>query len=91
MNHPAVNILIFPTIAFASSYLFYRLRVPAGNIVGPILVFIILQFFGYQASIPKLLKTIVSSLFGVYFALKISGLIGSGKQKLLLPLLATVI
>ncbi len=85
-----LSIFLFICISLAGSYLFYLLHLPAGTIIGPIFMLIILQVFDYQAEIPDYSKTIISSIFGVYFALKISKLIKLHHKSFLKPVLFTV-
>lgn len=88
---PFLSLLIFFSVSLASSYLFHLLKVPAGAILGPIFCFIALQFFGYRAVIPPDAKTVISSIFGVYFALKVHGLMKLQKNTFLMPIVITVL
>ncbi len=63
----------FPLLIFLSLLgykLFHKLKFPASRLLGPIIVVAIFQGLGFSFSIPTLLKTLFSVVFGVYLGLR---------------------
>lgn len=91
MGQSLFSLLSFLCISVASSYIFFRLRVPAGTIIGPIFVITVIQTFGFRPEIPAHTDTVLISVFGVYFATRMRGVIGLKGTALFAPLLVTVV
>jgi len=83
--------LLFLLIALSSSYLFYRLRVPAGSIIGPIFIFAAVQFLNFNPALPGLAKTVLYSIFGAFFATKIASILNTRIKPLLIPVGMTIL
>jgi membrane AbrB-like protein len=86
-----ITSLLFLLISLSSSYLFYKLRVPAGGIIGPIFIFTALQFADFDPTIPPVTKTVLYSIFGAFFATRISSVLNSGIKSILMPVVMTIL
>lgn len=91
MGHPVISLVTFVCISVAASYAFYRMRIPAGIIIGPIFVLTLLQLVGFHPVIPAYTDTVLISIFGVYFATRMRAVADLRQATLIAPLLVTVI
>lgn len=91
MAHSLFALLSFVCISVAGSYAFYRMRIPAGIIIGPIFLFTVLQLVGFHPVIPTQTDTVLISIFGVFFATRMRAVADLRQSTLLAPLLVTVI
>jgi uncharacterized protein len=91
MGSYLVSLVSFVSVSLAASYLFFRLRIPAGFIIGPIFVFTFLKFLGVQPALPAHTDTVIISVFGVYFATQVRGVINITQKSFYLPLLLTIV
>lgn len=63
----------FPVLVLLSFFgykLFHKLKFPASRLLGPIITIALCQMVGLNFSMPSLLKTIFSVIFGVYLGLR---------------------
>lgn len=82
--------MLFLCVSLAASYAFFRVRIPAGIIIGPIFVFTALQFLGIQFVLPTYTDSVIVSIFGVYFGTRVRGIINLTERSFFLPLLLTI-
>lgn len=91
MVQPVLSLLLFIAASIASSYLFFRAGVPAGTIIGPIAAIAALQAAGIPLVIPPHTDTVLISVFGVYFATRMRGIVRLRGTALLAPVMATAL
>ena len=91
ISNPVTTSVLFLLISLSSSYLFYQLRIPAGSIIGPIFVFTALKFVDFNPTIPIVTKTILYSIFGAFFATKISSVLTTRIKTILIPVGITIL
>ncbi|MFO7850703.1 MAG: AbrB family transcriptional regulator [Spirochaetia bacterium] len=91
VSNPFVTSLLFLLISLSISYLFYRLSVPAGIIIGPIFIFTILKFADFNPLIPNVTKTVLYSIFGAFFATKLSSVLTTKIKTILIPVFMTIL
>lgn len=67
-----VNLLLTVCVASAGSYLLYKLKIPAGALIGAIIFSAAFNLFTSFGTFPKVMKTIMQAVAGAFIGLRIT-------------------